>query len=628
MAPTPVALLQVATRDEAFLFDLLALESPEDAQSPASPSKTACVDDDHSTLELSSCYRHVVSEILSRPGLLRLGFGFREDLRRMRDSYPLLARTLDEYLGGAEPDVIDIYSQQGGGSLATRVRTVLKCTLDKRMQTSDWSQRPLSQEQLEYAALDARCLVAIHDAKTSVAGSIDSSPAIADASGARSVGISPYRQYLDSLLAPNCDHHDVTTKPCESVPTGQVGLFASRDYDIDELIVVEPPLCACAIFRTEGCGSTEVLAGVESVGECECCLGALHFQSDSVRKCDFCSASWCSAWCAARSAALHAHLAPANALTAAADGKFGGSCGGQQWKNFVAAAKAASNEYFVLAARLFFALEVGCYENEFRNTGGRGVAVSDNAVPELNITESPFRGTRLSSFKDLPWGHFVGKLWWELVESDSDSDSDTDSRGDCQGAEDCGKYQKKHEFAAHEADFEAAADTVRSRQRKRRRELREQGARQLTSTQFKRLATLVPRAVQCGLATEEGLAATMGMLRMNAAGCRAFSDGRPGIALYPIVSRANHSCSPSALLTFDVRPESCALMMEGGGVDTSGMAILRATKRIASGEEITIDYASGTGSSSCVVAQRKKHDQLRAQYHFNCICALCTQVGL
>ena len=43
------------------------------------------------------------------------------------------------------------------------VQTVLDAPLDKRMQCSDWSSRPLSSAQMRYASIDARCLVSLYD---------------------------------------------------------------------------------------------------------------------------------------------------------------------------------------------------------------------------------------------------------------------------------------------------------------------------------------------------------------------------------------------------------------------------------------------------------------------------------
>jgi len=157
MAPTPVSLLQVATPHAVFLFDLLVLEG-ESTEAPC---------------PLSVEFRQVVSELLSRPGLVRLGFGFGEDMRRLKSSFPLLAHTLGVQLGSssADPVVIDLHiaapvrDGKGGRGLAGRVQLSLGANLDKRMQVSDWGHRPLSPGQVEYAALDARCLIAIYEAE-------------------------------------------------------------------------------------------------------------------------------------------------------------------------------------------------------------------------------------------------------------------------------------------------------------------------------------------------------------------------------------------------------------------------------------------------------------------------------
>ena len=43
-------------------------------------------------------------------------------------------------------------------------KEILGLRLDKRMQRSDWEQRPLSKEQVEYAALDAIVLIELWQA--------------------------------------------------------------------------------------------------------------------------------------------------------------------------------------------------------------------------------------------------------------------------------------------------------------------------------------------------------------------------------------------------------------------------------------------------------------------------------
>lgn len=55
----------------------------------------------------------------------------------------------------------------GGHSLKSCCLRELKLTLDKSQQTSAWQQRPLTPEQVEYAALDAEILLTLHDVLTS-----------------------------------------------------------------------------------------------------------------------------------------------------------------------------------------------------------------------------------------------------------------------------------------------------------------------------------------------------------------------------------------------------------------------------------------------------------------------------
>ena len=50
----------------------------------------------------------------------------------------------------------------GGNKLGEVCERELQIYLDKSLQTSDWTQRPLSEEQLKYAAIDAEVLVLLH----------------------------------------------------------------------------------------------------------------------------------------------------------------------------------------------------------------------------------------------------------------------------------------------------------------------------------------------------------------------------------------------------------------------------------------------------------------------------------
>ncbi|MDP8235036.1 MAG: ribonuclease D [Candidatus Erginobacter occultus] len=54
------------------------------------------------------------------------------------------------------------YRIPGGHSLGAVCRRELAIELDKSYQTSDWSRRPLSNAQLNYAALDAEVLIDLH----------------------------------------------------------------------------------------------------------------------------------------------------------------------------------------------------------------------------------------------------------------------------------------------------------------------------------------------------------------------------------------------------------------------------------------------------------------------------------
>ena len=145
---TPVSILQVATRTDAFVVDLFAVAP---AASPACDAFDA-----------------FLGELLSSETVYKLGFSFGYDLSRMRASYPHLP-SLRELHPRALVDVKQLAHVASANrmnlrvGLATLTRLVLGANLSKEQQCSDWSRRPLSAPQLAYAAADAYYLCLIFD---------------------------------------------------------------------------------------------------------------------------------------------------------------------------------------------------------------------------------------------------------------------------------------------------------------------------------------------------------------------------------------------------------------------------------------------------------------------------------
>ncbi|KAG7378230.1 hypothetical protein PHYPSEUDO_010384 [Phytophthora pseudosyringae] len=99
--------------------------------------------------------------LLSSPQWLKLGFSFDSDLKVLHQTFPerQAFATVSPFL-----DLNLLKLKSGslvGTGLSHCIRHVLGKPMDKRMQLGDWEQRPLSQGQLTYAALDALCLVQV-----------------------------------------------------------------------------------------------------------------------------------------------------------------------------------------------------------------------------------------------------------------------------------------------------------------------------------------------------------------------------------------------------------------------------------------------------------------------------------
>ena len=123
----PVALVQLAVPGSVFLVDALVPAALE-----------------------------ALAAILSDAQTQKLGFGIKEDVRR-------LAQVVPDLEAGV-PNVVDLGDLWGAvkpreprpkGGLSGLCRAVLGKPLDKSQQLTDWEKRPLTASQIEYAALDA-----------------------------------------------------------------------------------------------------------------------------------------------------------------------------------------------------------------------------------------------------------------------------------------------------------------------------------------------------------------------------------------------------------------------------------------------------------------------------------------
>ncbi|KAK3126942.1 hypothetical protein QOZ80_7AG0565550 [Eleusine coracana subsp. coracana] len=114
-------------------------------------------------------------ELFERPDVLKLGFRFKQDLVYLSATFAA-ALGRDTGFDRVEPflDVTNVYYYLKGydrqkrlpketKSLATICQELLNITLSKELQCSDWSCRPLSEGQIQYAASDAYYLLDIFD---------------------------------------------------------------------------------------------------------------------------------------------------------------------------------------------------------------------------------------------------------------------------------------------------------------------------------------------------------------------------------------------------------------------------------------------------------------------------------
>ncbi|XP_027366129.1 exonuclease mut-7 homolog isoform X2 [Abrus precatorius] len=132
--PNKVSIMQIASEKMVFIFDLIKLHT-----------------------EVPGILDDCLSRILLSPRILKLGYNFQCDVKQLGHSYEEL-RCFKNY--EMLLDVQNIFKEHHGG-LAGLSEKILGASLNKTRRNSNWEQRPLSPNQLEYAALDAVILVHI-----------------------------------------------------------------------------------------------------------------------------------------------------------------------------------------------------------------------------------------------------------------------------------------------------------------------------------------------------------------------------------------------------------------------------------------------------------------------------------
>ncbi|KAA8533575.1 hypothetical protein F0562_030991 [Nyssa sinensis] len=122
-------------------------------------------------IPLPSVYE-LLRGVFVSPDILKLGFKFKQDLVYLSSTF--CSQGCDSGFDRVEPflDITSLYNYiqhkrpgrkipKETKSLATICEEVLGVSLSKELQCSDWSLRPLTEEQKTYAAADAHCLLEI-----------------------------------------------------------------------------------------------------------------------------------------------------------------------------------------------------------------------------------------------------------------------------------------------------------------------------------------------------------------------------------------------------------------------------------------------------------------------------------
>ncbi|XVF05976.1 hypothetical protein REPUB_Repub06bG0008100 [Reevesia pubescens] len=132
--PNKVSIMQIASDKMVFIFDLIKLYK-----------------------DVPDVLDDSLTRILRSPGILKLGYNFQCDVKQLAQSY----RDLECFkCYNMLLDIQNLFKERQGG-LSGLAEKVLGVGLNKTRRNCNWEQRPLTRNQLEYAALDAAVLIHI-----------------------------------------------------------------------------------------------------------------------------------------------------------------------------------------------------------------------------------------------------------------------------------------------------------------------------------------------------------------------------------------------------------------------------------------------------------------------------------